>query len=337
MSLIVSTDWHLTDRPQDEYRWQIFEKVYALANEHNLGTILLLGDLWDRKNNHSGVLLNRSIKSFKWLQEETGAEIYVLGGNHDMAIFGQHYWEFLDRMQIHYITQPFYHLDAWLLPFSANPMEDWRGLLLHQARAIFMHQTVAGALIEGNRRIDKTPCPMPPLPRGIPIFSGDVHRPQKVGSITYIGVPHPTRFGESWPNRLFIIKYGDYQHPIEISITGVRKLILDICEPRELFSVITRPGDQVKVKCSLPASQMERWPAIESDVRAWAARHEVLLSSIEASIVIEDKEATGATENVAALTVPQEVLRSFAAKEQISDDNVVTGLELLSEALTCAR
>jgi hypothetical protein len=336
MNALLFTDPHLTDRAQDEYRWAIFDKLAAIAIEECVTHIFDLGDTWDRKDRHSGSLLNRTIKSFTWLAEETGASIYILEGNHDAPTVGQHYWEFLDRVGVHYITQPSLKAGIWLLPFSPNPVEDWKGIRFLDAHAIFMHQTVAGSMIEDGRRIEKAPHPMPLLPRGIPIYSGDVHRPQTIGGVTYIGVPHPTRFGESWPNRVFLIKNGEFGHPIEKTVTGMRKLILELNSFHELREVTVHPDDQVKIRYKLLASDMELWPSIEAEIRAWAKHKNVFISSLEANIIASD-EPGAREQGLEALTTPEEVIRMFGAREQLSEDAVAVGLSVLQEAKTCGK
>src|ERR1051326_3531567 len=160
MNYLLTTDLHLTDNPNDSYRWQIFDTLKEVAKKHKVTKIDMLGDCWDRKDKHSAKLVNKTVDCFQGLLSETKAEISVLSGNHDQPLSGPYYWEFLDDLGIEYITKP--TIDSvYYLPFSANPIEDWKALDLTKASAIFMHQTIAGALVDGGRTIPTTPHPLP--------------------------------------------------------------------------------------------------------------------------------------------------------------------------------
>lgn len=340
MNSLLSTDWHLTDNPVEEYRWAIFKTLQELAEQHRAKRIFCLGDLWDRKDRHSARLLNRTVRAFQDLRGETGAEIYALMGNHDCPLMGTPYWEFMNDLGIHYVTDPTLLNGIWLLPFSSNPRVDWRELDFTGSRAIFMHQTVMGAKIEGERVIEVEPHPMPLLPRGVPVYSGDVHRPQEIGGVIYVGVPHPTRFGESWPNRVALIKQGDFKHPQFIGVRSIRRLVIEVDRPEQLDDHRLRPGDQVRVRYRLNNAEMMQWAVREAAILDWASKREVMVLSVEALLVTEVGSEDGPERIEEADLVslsPESTIRSFSAEEALGDDVLQCGLALLKESQACAR
>lgn len=340
-NLLLVSDLHLTDNPQDEYRWIVFPQLAGLCEEFKVKTIFFLGDVWDRKDRHSGTLLNRTVAELSWLQDITSASIYVLMGNHDEPVNGVPYWSFLDALNsIHYVTEPFLHpdLNIWLLPFSSNPVEAWKDLPLRQARALFLHQTVEGALIENDRKIEKVPHPMPILPRGALVYSGDVHRPQTVGGVTYVGTPYPTRFGETWPGRVLIL--DEELRYREVALQNLRKVIIDCDSPeqfhRKLLQGEAAKDDQVRVRCQLDQETITSWTEMELGIRNIAKTFELNLLSVEATFVqvmpkAEDTSITQ-TENVEQLP-PAEILNLFAKDEGLSEEVVDVGQDLIRLAL----
>jgi len=340
MNSLLSTDWHLTDNPIEEYRWEVFNLLQELAEQHNVKRIYCLGDLWDRKDRHSAKLLNRTVQAFQTLHDETGAEIYILMGNHDCPLIGTPYWSFMNELGIHYVTEPILLNGIWLLPFSSNPKDEWKELKLYDSHAIFMHQTVVGSQIEGDRVIDTEPHPMPLLPRGIPVYSGDVHRPQVVGGVIYVGVPHPTRFGESWPNRVVLIKQGDFRHPQFIAVRTIRRLVVEIEQVQQLDTYQLRAGDQVRVRYKLNNAEMMQWATREAAILDWASRKSIVIVSIEA-ILMQDMEDSDSTSQQIdgdfGLLSPEATIRSFSADEGLGDDVMQCGLALLKEAQACAN
>lgn len=339
MNALLTADWHLVDSVLDEYRWKIFDNVTEISLEHRVNQIFILGDFIDRKDRHSAEFLNRVVSSMQTLVEETGATVTILMGNHDMPLKGTPYWNFLNRVGVRYLTEPMQIAGIWCLPFSANPIEEWRELAFVGSRAIFMHQTVEGSLLEGNRKIEKAPVALPIFPRGIPVYSGDIHRPQTTAGVTYIGVPHPTRFGETWANRVIIIKNGDFRSPVIAGVHSIKRAILDISSLNELKEARLRPHDQIRVRYQLTPAELTSWAAKEEAIRIWAHNSDLTVVSVEAVLI---KELTKTTEenNPASeysLLNPAEVIRSFAVKEELGEDVLQYGLSLLKEAQACQK
>ena len=60
MKIGITADLHLTDRPEDEYRWKAFDHVVRESlTSYGAQEIYLLGDILDRKDRFPARLLNR--------------------------------------------------------------------------------------------------------------------------------------------------------------------------------------------------------------------------------------------------------------------------------------
>src|ERR1039458_1280582 len=92
-SILLTCDPHLTDNPIEAYRWKVFNFIKEACKKYNVNHIFILGDLSDRKDRHSSELLNRLARSLSNLHDETGAQIWISGGNHDDPLNGVPYWE----------------------------------------------------------------------------------------------------------------------------------------------------------------------------------------------------------------------------------------------------
>jgi UDP-2,3-diacylglucosamine pyrophosphatase LpxH len=57
MKAIITSDLHLTDRPQDEYRWGIFPWLVNQSKELEVENLFILGDLTDFKDKHSAKII----------------------------------------------------------------------------------------------------------------------------------------------------------------------------------------------------------------------------------------------------------------------------------------
>lgn len=333
---LLTGDLHLTDNPIDEYRWSIFKTLTTLSIENNVSTIYLLGDTSDRKDRHSSSLVNRLVDSLVELHTDTGAEVIILLGNHDAPIQGVPFWRFLTGIPgVDYIDEPTFdiHKEFWLLPFSANPAVEWRELNLSQAKAIFMHQTLAGSIVDGGRVIQSSPHPMPILPRGIHIFSGDVHHPQQVGPVTYVGAPYPVRFSETWRNRVILLKNGSDKLQVkEIFIPSVKRCILDIASSEKLPEKF-KEGDQLRIRYKLNSQKMTQWPVEQEKIKKWANERGIAIISIEAILIDEVKEKVDDQNADLSLMQPDDVILNFSKDENLSDELTSVGIQLMREAV----
>lgn len=353
MNILLTADLHLDDNQLNDYRWDIFEILEKEAQKHNIGLIGILGDTLDRKDRHSGKLVNKFVSALKKLQKTAQVFIVILSGNHDAPLKGVYFWEFLnDYDRISYITKPKMYTYKTkdraryiqLLPFSSNPEVEWKDssvdLDLFIADAIFMHQPVEGALIDEKRKLEKAP-PIPALP-DVPIFSGDIHHQQALtinhkehsNTVNYIGVPHPVHFNETWKNRIILIKDDDFRNFKEIWIEGTRRAIVEIDNSSELEKLTYKEGDQLRIRYKLTGQNLTNWSTEEQKIRQWAQDRSIHLASLEATIVGEGLKAT-TSEEISQLEImsPEQVIQKFCKDEGLSEEIQNIGVQLLKESV----
>lgn len=336
MKTLLFSDPHFTDTPVDAYRWDIFKSLRSIAINNKVKEIVCLGDTSDRKDRHSGTLVNKLVDSFSDLHFETEASIMILAGNHDMPLTGPYFWTFINNHKgTRYIKEWEVHWDKekkgiFYLPFSSNPKSDWPSLT--QAKLIYMHQTIEGALMldENNKAVLKG-HDLPELPE-VAIYSGDVHRPQFIKGITYIGTPHPIKFSETWANRVLLIDTDEPKEYQEFIIKGIRRAILDIKNVNELTKTDFKQGDQLRIRVQLEGKNMVLWPIEEEKIRLWAKDRGIYLASVEATIIGGGVTAKS-DEKKAELEImkPDDVVKSFCEDEKLSDELLQMGLSLIKE------
>jgi DNA repair exonuclease SbcCD nuclease subunit len=333
MTGLLTGDWHLTDNPVEEYRWDTFDLVEKIAIQYHVSHIYLLGDIFDRKDRHSKELVNEGTASLGKLQVNTDADILITMGNHDKPISGVPYWSFLNGLmpRVRYITEPEMIGNVLLLPFSSNPVEEWKGLPFSNVKMILMHQTVEGSLSAEGRPIPSSDT-MPVFPQGIPIYSGDVHRPQRVMGVEYIGVPHPVRFNETWPNRVLVVDDKDFSKFISIPLLTTHRAILDIDSSTDLSTIQTNPGDQVRIRYKLNSEKMTQWPVEEEACRQWAMDRSIFLASLE-GVFTEDigisKDKSTAESSGIELMSSEDVLQMFCKEENLAQEIIDVGMDIL--------
>lgn len=324
---LLSTDLHLTDRPEDAYRWAVLDEIAAHAYEYT--GVYLLGDVWDRRDRHSAALVNRSVEILRAIAVR--APLTILRGNHDTTLREPSFWEFLNQLDapIRYITRP--KIDETpggrlaLLPFTATPKDDWRGVPFRLLTAAFMHATVPGAVTENGTVMDNPHFPL--LPRRCRYFSGDVHLPQQCGAITYVGAPHPVRFGDDYACRMLVLD-PQFEIAQDIRLTPPKKHMLDIRDLQDLRRIAVRAGDQVKIRLNGDAADAERWASAGAWIAAWAAEREVRVASTE---IVLNSTAPGRFVSEDPAHEPEALLQAFARSEKLTEATTEAGLALLRD------
>jgi DNA repair exonuclease SbcCD nuclease subunit len=327
-SYLIFSDPHLTDVEIENYRWDMFNSLREIAIQYKITDIVCAGDLVDRKDRHSATLVNRLIEEFSYLEIATKAVIKIIAGNHDKPLNGPYYWQFLSKLGIEYVIEPTLYEDVWHLPFSPNPVDDWKDLDLNK-KAIFMHQTGQGATVEGNREL--VSHNLPTFPKGLSVFSGDVHRPQIANDIVYIGTPHPVRFSETWDNYVVLIQNNNFKNYKQIQLPSIKRAILDLTYPLNLGVLDFKEGDQIRVRYALSAKQLTDWPTEQEKIKIWAENKGIFIASTEA-VLIGDGVTAESQEKI-ELMKPDEVIRMFAQDEKLDNLTTQTGISILKSSI----
>ena len=296
--LLVS-DLHLTVNPRDEYRWKIFEQMRNYVTKYKIGTVIIAGDLTDAKDNHSGILVNRLIHELAVLAQETKPypRVVILRGNHDGINPDWPFFMFLNSLNgVEFIAFPkrdtIANATVILLPHTKIPEQKWKYWLpkCELAEVCIAHMTVTGAHSEHNqvlKGIDKKWL----HEIGIPIYSGDVHVPQVIKNLTYIGAPYPIKFGDSFtPGCIYFDRAGE---EYRIDLKNIKRALITVRRKSDLAQLDDlKEEDQVKVRIKLPRSSLPEWSKLQASVKLRCKNAKIDLVSCDLRLEedIEDEE-----------------------------------------------
>lgn len=323
---LLFTDTHLDENPDNEYRWRVFDRIHEILDASpQISRIFCLGDFIDRKDRFSGEFVNRLITSVGGLGARRA--LWILKGNHDDPLRGPAFFEFVNGRVpgVTYVTTPDAVDNIVLLPFSPDPSRDWREIEFRLYRAAFMHATVTGAISESGYELTGAALPM--LPRRLRLYSGDVHNPQTIRNLTYVGCPHPIRFGDLFQPRMLALDGSTLEIKREIPIQTIRKVVISIRSVEDLDRVSVSNGDQVRISVALPASDIDGWGRMEGKIAEWARSANITLVGTEVQVGIGDSRG------MASLQDPQLLLRQFGECEGISEELMLLGEDLVREVI----
>lgn len=266
--MIITTDLHLTDQVGDEYRWDLFKFIRYKANRYKQKELFILGDVTDYKDNHSARLVNRIVAELlSTLKNSWVEQIHILKGNHDYIDSDLPFLYFLSLIPgITFHTTP---VDLFcgeykllLLPHSRDPEHEWSEVLgrsnenlFNRCDFVMMHQTVNGSLASNGMK-------MPGLSRSFfksakKVYSGDIHVPQVIGNIEYVGAPYTIRFNDVYKPRVLMVNDDGSQTNLRLITASKATVVVNSISDLENASF--KKGDQIKLKVHLDREQTAHW------------------------------------------------------------------------------
>jgi hypothetical protein len=273
-NVLITTDLHLTALVEAEaYRWGIFEQIAEWAGEYSLDRVLVLGDLTDKKDYHPAELVNGIVREVQYLTSHVGLEMVFLKGNHDFLKDGPPFFSFLRHLDgVRYVEKPEVWGDSLFLPYTKDPEADWAAILFSEYKQIFMHQTVSGARASNGMPMAGISSTM----FGTPVYSGDIHVPQKIGDVLYVGSPYHVHFGDRFRPRCLL--FLDGEGPTDLQYDSPARTSISISETAELEDAGLRAGDQVKV--TVRGIEADSWPEMKQEIMDLCKKRKFKLSGL---------------------------------------------------------
>lgn len=321
MRSLITGDLHLSHNTRDEYRFEFMVWFATLASKRKPDRIIIAGDLTEEKDRHPSILVNRVVEHVNILAEI--APVVVVEGNHDYKDEGQAFFRFLSRIpNTRWIEKPTVLGDQLLcLPHTNNHKRDWRDIDLEAYSTIVCHQTFNGANVGFGRSLDGIELDV--LPRGSTTFCGDVHVPQKMGHVVYIGAPYHVDFGDDYKARVIMLDERGWSS-IDTSKVPQKRAIRLSSQDLEIEPGSCNARDVVEIK--IDVDDMSDWVKVRDHVAAQADKLELRVWAIKP---VMTKRAVRRRHKVADAQSDHAVLEAFAKRHGLSDRTLAVGEKLL--------
>jgi hypothetical protein len=340
---LVTGDWHLTDNPRDNYRWGLFPWLYEKIGSLGMGpkTMFILGDLTVDKDRHSATLVNNVVDRIVSLYRAGLHKIIIVPGNHDGL--DKIYFEFLKHLPyVDVITEPEVRMvdlrTVALLPHTRrDPLSAWNLVEFKEVQYGFLHATHKGAISESGHSLEGVDLSWLSQYRAR-FLSGDVHVPQKIGPVEYVGAPYPIRFGDNFKGRVLCLQHLGKKFTEESwYFQTIRKQTITIRSVESLKKVwpVPRKGDQLKFRVELEKSELHEFNSVKDGITAWCEKKEADLCGVE--LVTKQKLKFKGAKTTAVTTTPHEALNKYVKKAEVADRTAKTGRKLLKVAAPEAR
>lgn len=326
MPTLVTGDLHLSPNPRDSYRHKIVRKIVRLAERLRVDRTLILGDLTEEKDRHKDFLVNRVVEHVRAFARL--GPVIINQGNHDyLTDPDMSFFRFLRHLpQVRWIDRPTAFLADGLgrvmfLPHTRDYKRDWKGMSFKRYAYIFAHGSFTGAEL-GHGRMVTDGIPRKVFPRDARVISADIHIPQRVGNVTYVGAPYTIDFGDSYDARVLLI---DDDRVKSIPIEGPQKRLIEF--RGALDEIVGNEGDIVKLRVELARKDVPNWPALRNKLRDAITQQDMIAHSIIPKIV--ETKGTRVIIKKSIDKSDEQIMRDFAKSRSLDDGTLKHGERLL--------
>lgn len=264
MKNLLIGDLHLTDRERDAYRFDIFKWIRKQQEKHAPNETILMGDICDKKDKHSSLLVNKVVESLLTLKPP----VSILMGNHDYIEPTNPFFKFLNKIDgVSFITKPT-KVGVWsFIPHIRDEklFAEACAQVPLATKYLFIHQTFEGSIAESGARLSGFSQSALEKLKGVKVYAGDVHKPQVSGLVTYVGAPYQIRFGDDFTPRCILLEDSKEKN---LYFEAPHKWSLTIGDPQEILdNSDLMEGDQIKVTLELAREEAVGWQDYKDKVR----------------------------------------------------------------------
>jgi DNA repair exonuclease SbcCD nuclease subunit len=332
MRVLVTGDLHFSDNPRDQYRHDFVAQFCKLVTQYKADGVIILGDLTELKDRHSAVLVNQVVSHIHSIAKL--CPVIILPGNHDGPTPLNPFFRFAERISgITWVSTPIEGKNvpiplkmglnrSLFLPYSANYKEDWADMCFSGYDWIFAHQTFHGADVGFGKKLDGIPLSL--FPKDAKVISGDIHVPQKLGQVTYVGSPYSVDFGDDFEPRILLLENNRAR---SIPCDGVQKRLVNVQSLKALheYRGLTK-GDILKIK--IRVTQQEKWPEVRQAARAWGDKNGYWVYSV-IPVMDQAQKAKSDVRGQSVRKSDRDLVQEFARARGLSERVVKTALFLM--------
>lgn len=324
--LLLIGDLHLTDRPKDAYRFDIFNWIRDQQVRYEPEATFLLGDITDQKDKHHSSLVNKIVDGLNRLAKP----VYILRGNHDGIDPTTPFFKFLNSIEgLEFVTLPkLLRSGVAMIPHCREEADFKRACesFGKQAKYLFIHQTIEGAIAESGSRLSGfSAAPIEAMHPTLGTYAGDVHKPQDVGAVTYVGSPYTIRFGDDFEPRCLLLSKNA---PMNLYFDCIRKWVLHIRGPEDILNNQNLlKGDQVKLNIELAREEAVEWKAHKQKVLTVCQK--MGLEVFGVAVTVSSATPKAQTASVKGRS-QAEIIEAFCTAEKVPSAMRKAALSLLS-------
>lgn len=327
--LLLVADTHFSKKPDDSYRFELFKWIREKQKKYKIRAVLFLGDLTVDKDLHPSSLVNRVVDGLCLLEQP----VFVLMGNHDYIDEKVPFFKFINEIPgVYYITEPgvikIDRTKVLMLPHVKSEA-DWEKAVSDAGRVDYcmIHQAVAGAMSESGAILEGFDTKVLRKLKAKRIFAGDIHAPQKVGPVEYVGAPYHVHFGDGFKPRVLLLDEATGETK-SLRPPAPEKRMIRIRGVEE-FPTDLKPGDHIKVEMELTRAELVDWSTYRQQILDLAEKAGVRVFGVDLKKKKEKKRVRLESSKKLAVASDTDAFTSFCKHEKVPQHIRDIGKEIL--------
>jgi hypothetical protein len=294
--------------------------------KYKVDKLIVCGDLTDEKDHHSSWLVNK-VADYVFMLA-SNCRVIIVRGNHDAVTPDEPFFRFLGLMpNVTWVNEPRSIDGDIYLPFTNDYKRDWSGIVWADYYLAFTHNTFDGAYVGNGEHLKG----IPQSAIGVTGYtvSGDIHHPQTLGQIIYVGSPYLNDFGDDYIPRLILIEDGKLK---SLRLPGRQKRLVEVKSLDGLAKVTgVNAGDILKVRVQLSAADHAKWPEMQEAIRKWGVENDYQVHTV-VPLVLDGQRRQGASERRARTRKDDQALVTEYSKARgVAQPTLKVGLALMEE------
>jgi hypothetical protein len=324
MKILITGDWHLNANPRDQYRHDHQKVLRQVIVKYGVDKLVVLGDLTDEKDNHPAWLVNKIADYVHTLAQH--CRVIIVRGNHDALTPDEPFFGFLGLIpNVIWVNQPRVIDGDIYLPFTNNWKKDWEQVVWSVFNRAFTHNTFDGVSIGHGETLKGIPLSAVK----VPTFSGDIHIPQTLDGVTYVGAPYLVDFGDDYVPRLLLV---EGQSVKSLRLPGRQKRLVEVRSLDALDKVTgVNPGDILKVRFQLSPADHAQWPALQAAIRKWGEEHDYQIHTIVPLVLGGQQRSHPQIRRARSGQDDKALINEYAKARGIAEPTIKVGLALIEE------
>jgi hypothetical protein len=235
---------------------------------------------------------------------------------------------FLDGInsgKVHFIMRPTYaELSIGKVLFVPAGV-DWNTIQNNGiTKYIFTHATFEGAISETGFRLSGVPLSHAER-IGIPIISGDIHKPQIIGKfIEYVGAPYHIRFGDQYEPRVMHIDNKGIRS--NLYYPAPQKKVYNIRTLEDFEKLPIDAKQHAKIRVHLDRGSLTEWPLIKDKIATLA--ESAGWTNIRPELVLKP-EVSSTGHSSQDIKSPEQLVSEYAERHNAGERHIEVGRSLL--------
>jgi len=336
MTVLVTADLHWAESIRDSYRHEFQKHLRSIIEKKKVDLLIILGDLTETKDRHGAALVNQIMGHLIALSEL--CSVIIVRGNHDYLDPDNPFFAFVEHFdEIYWVNQPMdgTSLDCpeleqlgrcLFLPHTIDHEKDWAGIEFGDYHWIFTHNTFSGVHVGYGHTLSGIPTNI--FPDNCQVISGDIHIPQELGPVIYVGSPYLVDHGDDYKPRVLLI---DGEIIKSIPAPGPQKRLVEVSSIEDLDNQKgLNEGDILKVRIKLAPGDHALWPELQAKVRQWGKDEGYIINKVQP--VIEGAKATPSRRRDQVRKSDEQLVEEYVRKMEVKKGTAKVGLDLLRSA-----